>query len=159
MHEFIDPPTAMPAALVKGQRLLGIDLGSKTLGLAISDTSLTIATPFQLMKRSKFSADADFLAELRLKEEIGALVFGMPYNMDGSEGPRAQATRAFIRNLRQHAAFHDLPIALWDERMSTMAVTRTLLEADTSRAKRAENVDKMAAAYILQGYLDRIWAD
>ena len=148
----LDDKTALPTLLEKNQRLLGLDLGDKTIGLAISDTEFSIATPLDTIRRKKFGQDANALVAVMSEQNIGGLVFGLPLNMDGSEGPRAQSTRAFIRNLL--ARGHDLPIILWDERLSTMAVTRTLLEADTSRAKRAEAVDKMAAAYILQGYLD-----
>ncbi|MGC6471722.1 MAG: Holliday junction resolvase RuvX [Parvibaculales bacterium] len=144
--------TTLPALLGKNQRLLGLDLGDKTIGLAVSDTALSIATPLDTIQRKKFGQDATALETIMKTQDIGALVVGLPLNMDGSEGPRVQSTRAFIRNLE--ARGHDLPVLLWDERLSTMAVTRTLLEADTSRAKRAEAVDKMAAAYILQGYLD-----
>ncbi|MGC6511313.1 MAG: Holliday junction resolvase RuvX [Parvibaculales bacterium] len=148
----LDDKTALPTLLEKNQRLLGLDLGDKTIGLAISDTEFSIATPLDTIRRKKFGQDATALVAVMSEQNIGGLVFGLPLNMDGSEGPRAQSTRAFIRNLL--ARGHNLPVILWDERLSTMAVTRTLLEADTSRAKRAEAVDKMAAAYILQGYLD-----
>ena len=136
-----------------GLRLLGLDLGEKTIGLALSDTLLTIATPLETLKRGKFSADAQILGALIAKQGVGGLVVGLPLNMDGSDGPSAQSARAFGRNF---AAQSDLPIAFWDERLSTSAVTRTLIEADTSRKRRAEVVDKMAAAYILQGALDRL---
>lgn len=139
--------------IAQGKRLIGLDLGEKTIGIALSDTLLSIATPLTTLRRGKFSANAEEL--LRLMEERGAtgLVIGLPLNMDGSEGPAAQSARAFARNL---AARCDVPIALWDERLSTAAVTRTLLEADSSRKRRAKVVDKMAAAYILQGALDRM---
>ena len=139
--------------LKRGQRLIGVDLGTKTIGLALSDVSLSIASPLETIKRTKFAADAARLIALAAEHDAGGLVFGLPLNMDGSEGPRVQSTRAFIRNLEKLTG---LPIAFWDERMSTMAVTRTLLDADASRARRAELVDKMAAAYILQGALDRL---
>ncbi len=141
----------LPAKLGSAQRLLGLDLGTKTIGIAVSDLLRSIATPVETWKRIKFTRDAEHLIALAERENAGAFVLGLPINMDGSEGPRAQSTRAFARNLSQKI---DLPIVFWDERLSTSAVTRTLLEADSSRAKRAEVVDKMAAAYILQGALD-----
>ncbi len=140
-------------SLVSGQRLLGLDLGEKTIGLALSDTMATIATPLETLARGKFTADAEKLLALIAQHNIGALIVGLPLNMDGSEGPSAQSARAFARNF---AAKSDVAIVLQDERLSTAAVTRTLLEADSSRAKRARVVDKMAAAYILQGALDRL---
>ncbi len=140
-------------ALAPGMRLLGLDLGEKTIGLALSDTLLTIATPMETLKRGKFTADAVKLEEIIADHGVGGLVVGLPLNMDGSEGPSAQSARAFARNF---AARGPLPIALCDERLSTAAVTRTLLEADASRQRRAALVDKMAAAYILQGALDRM---
>ncbi len=136
-----------------GMRLLGLDLGEKTIGIALSDTLLTIATPMQTLKRGKFSTDAQILGEIIAKQGVGGLVVGLPLNMDGSDGPSAQSARAFGRNF---AAKSTLPIVFQDERLSTTAVTRTLLEADTSRKRRGEVVDKMAAAYILQGALDRL---
>lgn len=139
--------------LARGQRLLGLDLGSKTIGLALTDVSLAVATPLETIRRTKFRADAEELLAIAAKHGVGALIIGLPLNMDGTEGPRCQSTRAFVRNLEQ---LTELPIAYQDERMSTQAVTRTLLEADTSRARRAELVDKMAASYILQGALDRL---
>lgn len=134
-------------------RLIGLDLGTKTIGLALSDLGRGIASPMETIRRKKFTIDAEKLLDICAKQEVGGIVLGLPLNMDGSEGPRAQATRAFARNLSQKT---DLPITYWDERLSTAAVTRTLLEADSSRAKRADVVDKMAAAYILQGFLDRL---
>ena len=136
-----------------GQRLLGLDLGEKTIGLALSDTTLTIATPMETLTRGKFAADAAALDKIIAEQNVGGLVIGLPLNMDGSEGPSAQSARAFARNF---AARSPLPIALCDERLSTAAVTRTLIEADASRKRRAALVDKMAAAYILQGALDRM---
>ncbi len=133
-------------------RLMGVDLGTKTIGLALSDVEKRIATPLETIRRVKFTPDAERMKALAERYEVGGLVFGLPLNMDGTEGPRSQATRAFARNLKP---IMPLPILFWDERMSTMVVTRTLLDADASRAKRAEAVDKMAAAYILQGALDR----
>lgn len=151
-----DPTVALldlPPRLAPGSRLLGLDLGTKTIGLALSDVGRSIATPLETLKRVKFGKDAEALLAVAKKQGVGGLILGLPLNMDGSEGPRAQATRAFVRNL---VPLTDLPIAYWDERLSTAAVTRTLLEADASRARRAEVVDKMAAAYILQGALDRL---
>ncbi len=134
-------------------RLMGLDLGTKTIGLALSDILQTIATPLQTIRREKFTTDIKILLQLAKEHDVSALVIGMPFNLDGSEGPRAQATRAFARNLGQHTG---LPLVFWDERLSTVAVERTLLEADASRKRRAEVIDKMAAAYILQGALDRL---
>ena len=144
-------PRALKAALGRRARLLGIDMGTKTLGLALSDPLLTVATPLETIKRTKFKADLARLAALISEHGIGGLVIGLPVNMDGSEGPRCQSTRAFARNMDQALG---LPFCFWDERWSTQAVTRTLLDADASRKRRAELVDKMAAAYILQGALD-----
>lgn len=134
-------------------KLMGLDLGTKTIGVAISDGLRYSATPLETIKRAKFTADAERLAALAVQHEIVGIVLGLPLNMDGSEGPRAQSTRAFARNL---AGKLDLPLAFWDERLSTSAVQRTLLEADASRARRAEVVDKLAASYILQGALERL---
>lgn len=133
---------------------MGLDLGSKTIGLALGDSGHKIATPFDTIRRKKFGLDAAALGEIINVENIGGLVMGLPLNMDGSAGPRVQATRAFLRNLANLPDFPALPVLLWDERLSTAAVERTLLEADTSRAKRADVIDKMAAAYILQGAID-----
>jgi putative Holliday junction resolvase len=141
------------AIIAPGTRLLGFDLGEKTIGLALSDTMLTVATPLETLKRGKFSVDAPLIEAIIAKHGIGGLVIGLPLNMDGSEGPSAQSARAFGRNF---AARTTLPILFWDERLSTAAVTRTLIDADASRRRRAEVVDKMAAAYILQGVLDRL---
>lgn len=141
------------AALPRGARLLGFDLGTKTIGIAMSDVDRQIATPLETIARGKFTADAHRIAALVGQFRIGGLVLGLPVNMDGSEGPRCQATRAFARNLR---AIVPLPIAFWDERLSTAAVTRALIAADASRARRAAVVDQLAAAYILQGALDRL---
>ena len=124
----------------------------------MADTRHQIATPFDTIKRTKFGADAARLEAIIDAENIGGLVLGLPLNMDGSEGPRVQATRAFIRNLAARDSFPDLPVLLWDERLSTAAVERTLIDADTSRAKRGAVIDKMAAAFILQGALDRLHA-
>ena len=139
--------------LAKDARLLGLDVGTKTIGLALSDVSRSIATPYDTIRRTKFTEDAKTIREIVEKNQIGALVIGLPINLDGSEGPRAQSTRAFARNL---APIVKLPMLFWDERLSTAAVERHLIEADASRKRRAEIVDRMAAAYILQGALDRL---
>jgi putative holliday junction resolvase len=146
-------PTDLKAVLAPGARLMGIDLGTKTIGLALSDTRLSIATPLETLARGKFGRDAGLLRQRRHDHGVGGLVIGLPINMDGSEGPRAQATRAFARNLIE---FDDPEICFWDERLSTAAVTRGMIEADLSRKRRAELVDRAAAAYILQGLLDRL---
>ncbi|NIA70251.1 Holliday junction resolvase RuvX [Pelagibius litoralis] len=146
----------LPEKLARGQRLLGIDPGSKTLGLAISDSALKIASPLDTIRRAKFAQDAAHLAEICSERRVGGLVIGLPVNMDGSEGPRCQSVRQFARNLSEKAGFH-MAIAFWDERLSTAAVQRFLIdEADMTRKRRSEVVDKMAAAYILQGALDAI---
>ena len=135
-----------------GQRLLGLDIGSKTIGLALSDVTLMVASPAETIKRGKFAADAGRLADIIAEENVGGLILGLPVQMDGAEGPRCQSVRQFADNLLEHI---DLPIAFWDERLSTAAVERVLIdEADMTRKRRAEVVDKMAAAYILQGALD-----
>jgi putative Holliday junction resolvase len=138
-------------AIPETGRLMALDLGEKTIGLALSDALRIIATPWRILTRGKFARDAQTLADIARQEEIKGLVLGYPVNMDGSEGPRCQATRQFARSLLPYLA---LPLLLADERMSTMAVTRTMLEADLSRQRRKELVDKLAAAYILQGVLD-----
>ncbi len=138
-----------------GTRLLGLDLGEKTIGIALSDTLLTVATPMETLRRGKFSLDAVKLEKIAAEQNVGGIVIGLPLNMDGSDGPSAQSARAFGRNLAPRSP---LPILFWDERLSTAAVTRTLLDADASRKRRSEVVDKMAAAYILQGALERIRA-
>jgi putative Holliday junction resolvase len=148
-------PADLRADLAPGHRLMGFDIGEKTLGLALSDTSLTIATPLETLRRGKFTADVAILTRIVAEHRVGGFVLGLPVNMDGSEGPRCQSVRAFATNL---VGKIDLPLAFWDERLSTAAVTRTMLDADLSRARRAELVDKLAAAYILQGFLDRLKA-
>jgi putative Holliday junction resolvase len=150
-----DDALAPYVALPRGARLIGVDLGTKTIGLAMSDVEQRIATPLETIRRTKFRADAAAMLKLAEKHGAVAWVMGLPLNMDGSEGPRVQSVRAFVRNL---AGLDARPVAYWDERLSTAAVTRTLLEADASRARRGELVDKMAAAYILQGFLDRLGA-
>jgi putative Holliday junction resolvase len=134
-------------------KLLGLDLGTKTIGVAVSDALRYTATPLETITRTKFTADAARLMHLIEQNAAVALILGLPLNMDGSEGPRAQSTRAFARNLTQKTP---LPIIFWDERLSTSAVTRMLIEADTRREKRAQVIDKLAASYILQGFLDRL---
>jgi putative pre-16S rRNA nuclease len=145
----------LSALLPPKARLLGIDLGTKTIGLALSDVERRIGTPLVTIERKKFTRDAQQLAEQIARFEAFALIVGLPLNMDGSEGPRVQATRAFLRNF---GAANPTPFAFWDERLSTAAVNRSLIENDVSRARRAEVVDRMAAAYILQGALDRLAA-
>jgi putative Holliday junction resolvase len=139
-------------ALPGGGRLMGLDVGTRTIGLALCDAGWTIATPAELLRRTKFAADMARLREFAQEQSVAGLVLGLPLNMDGSDSPRTQSLRAFARNLEPLS----LPILLWDERWSTQAVTRTLIDADASRARRAELVDKMAAAYILQGALDAL---
>ena len=134
-------------------KLLGLDLGTKTIGVAVSDGLRLTATPLETIARTKFRADAQRLAELVSENTAVAVVLGLPLNMDGSEGPRAQSTRAFARNLAPKLG---LPILFWDERLSTAAVDRMLIQGGTRRDRRAEVVDKLAAAYILQGFLDRL---
>jgi putative Holliday junction resolvase len=141
------------AALPASGKLLGLDLGTKTIGVAVSDALRYSATPLETIRRTKFTADAQQLEALARANAVVGIVLGLPLNMDGTEGPRAQSTRAFARNLAQKLP---LPIAFWDERLSTSAVTRMLIEADTRRDRRAEVVDKLAASYILQGALDRL---
>ncbi len=146
---------ALAALLPPRARLIGVDLGTKTIGLALSDVERRIATPLSTIERKKFTADAQQLIAQIARFEAFALVVGLPLNMDGGEGPRAQATRAFLRNF---SAISATPFALWDERLSTAAVNRALIEQDVSRARRAAVVDRLAAAYILQGALDRLAA-
>lgn len=143
------------AALPRNARLLGLDVGSKTIGIAVSDSAFLVASPLETIRRSKFSADAERLRALVAERGIGGFVVGLPVNMDGSEGPRCQSVRQFARNLLDRI---DLPLLLWDERLSTAAVTRAMIDADLSRKRRAEVVDKLAAAYILQGALDLLRA-
>jgi putative Holliday junction resolvase len=148
-----DDAAAFAAALPPNRALIGLDLGTRTIGLAVSDVSRRVASPLRTIRRTKFAADAAEVLRVAADRAIGGLALGLPRNMDGSEGPRAQATRAFARNL---ARLTPLPIAFWDERLSTAAAERALLEADTSRKRRAEVIDHVAAAYILQGLLDRL---
>jgi putative Holliday junction resolvase len=146
---FADAVALLPAQVP----VLGLDLGSKTIGVAVSDITRRIASPIETIMRKKFTADAHRLLAIADERKAGLIVLGLPLNMDGSEGPRAQSTRAFARNLSR---LTPLPIAFWDERLSTAAVERMLIGADTSRARRAEIVDKLAAVYILQSALDSL---
>jgi len=150
IHDSFD---AFAAALPPLTPLIGLDLGTKTIGVALADRLHSAASPMETIPRKKFTVDADRLATHIQAREIGGMVLGLPRNMDGSEGPRSQASRAFARNL---AARLPLPVTFWDERLSTVAAERALLEADTSRAKRADVIDHVAASYILQGALDRL---
>ncbi len=149
----LDDIEAFVQAIAPGRAIAGLDLGEKTIGIAVSDTRLGIATPIETVRRTKFGRDADALLAFAGGRDLAGFVFGLPRNMDGSEGPRCQSTRAFARNL---SARTDLPLTFWDERLSTVAAERALLEADTSRARRREIIDHVAAGYILQGALDRI---
>jgi putative Holliday junction resolvase len=142
-------------ALQPGQAIAGLDLGTKTIGLAMSDLSRRFATPRPVIKRVKFTQDAEVLLAFAEKEKVSAFIIGLPMNMDGSAGPRVQATRAFVRTMGEKTA---LPFIFWDERLSTVAAERALLEMDVSRAKRAERIDSAAASFILQGALDRLSA-
>ncbi len=141
------------AALPRSGALAGLDLGTKTIGVAVSDGLRSVSTPLETLKRRKFTQDAEALLAILNKRSIAGLVLGLPRNMDGTEGPRAQSTRAFARNF---ARLWEGPVSFWDERLSTVAAERALLEADTSRARRAEVIDHVAAGYILQGALDRL---
>ena len=145
--------SALVPLLKPGQRLLGLDLGEKTIGVALSDTTRSIATPLETLKRGRFKTDAAILMKLITEHGIAGLIVGLPLNMDGSDGPSAQSARAFARNFE---SVSDCPMVLVDERLSTAAVTRTLIDADASRRRRGQLVDKMAAAYILQGALDQL---
>jgi putative Holliday junction resolvase len=147
------PIEDLPPFLAREARLLGLDVGTKTVGMALSDVTRSIATPYHTVRRTKFTEDAQVIAAAIKEHDVGAVVIGLPINLDGSEGPRAQSTRAFARNL---AARIEVPILFWDERLSTAAVERHLIEADASRKRRAQVIDRMAAAYILQGALDRL---
>ena len=144
---------AFVARLQGSGRLLGLDLGSKTIGLAISDSQWTVASPVETIRRTKFGADAKSLLDVVERRDIEGLVIGWPVNMNGSEGPRCQSTRAFARNLSK---LSDIPVLFWDERLSSVAADRAMLEADLSRAKRADNIDRIAASLVLQSALDRV---
>ena len=148
-----DDPAEFAAALPALRGLAGLDLGEKTIGVAVSDLTLSVASPLLTIRRTKFTLDAGELLGIVAARALGGLVLGLPRNMDGSEGPRCQSTRAFARNL---CRLTDLPITFWDERLSTVAAERALLEADTSRKRRKEVIDHVAAGYILQGLLDRL---
>jgi putative Holliday junction resolvase len=144
----------MSGLVAKGRRLIGLDPGSRTIGVALSDVQLTIATPLETIRRTRFSRDAEHLCRLIATHDVGGIVIGLPVSMDGREGPRCQSARQFARNLLEVV---DLPVAFWDERLSTAAVERMLIEeADMSRKRRGRVIDKLAAAYILQGALDAI---
>jgi putative holliday junction resolvase len=152
-------PHALKAVLPHGKRLLGLDLGERTIGVAISDPGLTVASPIDTIRRTKFTEDVKQLAKMIAGREVGGIVIGLPINMDGTEGPRCQSVRHFGQNLLGRADLlgAEPEIAFWDERLSTVAIQRLLVsEADMSRGKRAQAVDKMAAAYILQGALDAL---
>ncbi len=146
-------PSDLKHFIPGGARLLGLDVGTKTIGMALSDTTWLVATPFDTIRRTRFREDAKRLAAEIDRHHVGGIVVGLPVSLDGSEGPRAQSVRQFARNLLQQI---DLPVAFWDERLSTAAVEREMIAADLSRKRRAEIIDKVAAAYILQGLLDRV---
>ena len=152
MAIFADPE-ALVAALPPQGALAGLDLGEKTIGVAVSDLRRTVATPLETIRRVKFTQDAARLLQIAQGRGLAGLVLGLPLNMDGTEGPRCQSTRAFARNL---SGLTDLPIGFWDERLSTVAAERALLDFDTSRARRAQVIDHVAAGFILQGFLDRL---
>ena len=141
------------ASLAPMSALVGLDLGTKTIGVSVSDRIGAVASPLETIRRRKFTLDAERLLAIMADRQIGGIVLGLPRNMDGSEGPRCQSTRAFARNL---AGLTEVPIGFWDERLSTVAAERALLEADTSRKRRSEVIDHVAAGYILQGALDRM---
>lgn len=141
----------LATSLSYGQLVAGLDLGTKTIGIAVSDLGMSFAHPRPVLKRRKFTLDAQELLELLQKEKVAAAVIGLPVNMDGTEGPRVQATKAFVRNMEK---LTDIPFIYWDERLSTVAAERALIGMDVSRAKRAERIDSAAASFILQGALD-----
>ena len=150
IHEKV---SAFANAIQPDHSLIGLDLGTKTIGVAVSDTILSVATPIKTIRRKKFSIDAELLLGVISNKNCCGVIIGLPKNMDGSEGPRAQSTRAFARNFSVKT---NLPITYWDERLSTVAAEKALLEADITRKRRAEVIDHVAAAYILQGFLDRL---
>ncbi len=150
IHEDI---ASFAATLPRARAIAGLDLGDKTIGVAVSDAFLSVATPLETVRRTKFNADAAHILAIAKERDLAGLVLGLPFNMDGSEGPRCQSTRAFARNL---ARLTDLPIGYWDERLSTVAAERALLAADTSRKRRSQVIDHVAAGFILQGVLDRL---
>lgn len=143
----------LATSLSYGQLVAGLDLGTKTIGIAVSDLGMSFAHPRPVLKRRKFTLDAQELLELLQKEKVAAAIIGLPVNMDGTEGPRVQATKAFVRNMEK---LTDIPFIYWDERLSTVAAERALIGMDVSRAKRAERIDSAAASFILQGALDRL---
>ncbi|KQZ62858.1 Holliday junction resolvase [Rhizobium sp. Root149] len=143
----------LAASLLPGQPVAGLDLGTKTIGLAVSDLGRRFSSPRPVLKRLKFTKDAELLLAWADKEKVAAFIIGLPINMDGSSGPRVQATRAFVRSMSDKT---EIPFVFWDERLSTVAAERALLEMDVSRAKRAERIDSAAASFILQGALDRL---
>ena len=145
--------TEIPDLGLKDKNIIGLDLGTKTIGIAVSDLGWRFATPRPVLKRKKFSIDARELLKILLEENIGVAIIGLPKNMDGTSGPRVQATRAFVHNMN---SLTPIPFVFWDERLSTVAAERGLLEMDVSRAKRADRIDSAAAAFILQGALDRL---
>lgn len=145
--------TELPDLDLKDKNIIGLDLGTKTIGIAVSDLGWRFATPRPVLKRKKFSIDARELLKIFLEENIGVAIIGLPKNMDGTSGPRVQATRAFVHNMN---GLTPIPFVFWDERLSTVAAERGLLEMDVSRAKRADRIDFAAAAFILQGALDRL---
>jgi len=149
----VEDIAAFAAALPRTRAVMGLDLGTKTIGVALSDRLWSVASPHETVKRRKFTLDAARLLEIIAAREVGGVILGLPRNMDGSEGPRCQSTRAFARNLER---LTDLPISFWDERLSTVAAERALLEADATRKRRSEVIDSVAASYILQGVLDRM---
>ena len=153
MSDIFDDVVEFAAILPPMSALMGLDLGTKTIGVAVSDTLRNVSTPLETVRRKKFGIDAARLMDLIAERNIVGVVLGLPFNMDGSEGPRCQSTRAFARNLSR---LIDIPITYWDERLSTVAAERALLEADTSRKRRSEVIDHVAAGYILQGMLDRL---
>jgi putative Holliday junction resolvase len=147
----VSNPAALGAALRPGQRLMGLDVGTKTIGVAVSDPLRMVASPVETIRRTKFRADAERLAALATKLGVGGIVIGLPVSMDGTEGPRCQSVRQFAANLEPYLP---LPMAFWDERLSTAAVEREMIAHDMTRKRRAEIIDRVAAAYILQGFLD-----
>ncbi|WP_232830470.1 Holliday junction resolvase RuvX [Oceanicella sp. SM1341] len=151
--EIFEDVAGLAPRLAPGAALFALDLGDKTIGIAVSDTLRSIATPLTTIRRKKFGVDAEALLALAAERRIGGLILGLPRNMDGSEGPRCQSTRAFARNLSR---LTEIPIAFWDERLSTVEAERMLIANDTSRRRRAEIIDNVAASYILQGVLDRL---
>ncbi|RCL02635.1 MAG: putative holliday junction resolvase [Candidatus Tokpelaia sp. JSC188] len=145
--------TETESFLKPGIRIAGLDLGKKTIGIAVSDAGLSLANPRLSLKRAKFFRDSEALLNIFQKEEIGICIIGLPLNMNGSSGPRVQATRAFVRNMN---ALTNIPFVFWDERLSTVAAERSLINMNISRKRRAQRIDSVAAAFILQGALDRL---